>query len=136
MTLASIINTATNIIIVAVPVAGGIALVAFLWNLAQLVYNISDTEKHKQARQRIVWAVLAMFVLVTFPGIIYLMANTFFTSGGGGMAPSQNSSFAPSSGSFTPSSGGNQGNLFFQGGSPIISNPGTGRNFGPSDIAP
>lgn len=81
MTLESIINTIIEVALLAVPWL--LVLVAFFWNLASLLFNVEDAEKLKQARPRIIWSIIAMFVLFTYPGIVVLLQNTFFVSNAG-----------------------------------------------------
>ena len=80
MTLASLIGIVTSIALLVIPIVASIVLIAFFWNFATLLFNVSDTEKIKQAKQRIVWAVITMFVLFTIGGIVALLGNYFFGS--------------------------------------------------------
>ena len=61
MTLTQVINNATIVVVFATPTA--IVLFAFLWNLAMLIFQSGDAEKVKQARARIFWAIVGMFVV-------------------------------------------------------------------------
>ncbi len=88
MTFASLVGTVTNIVLLVVPIVGSIVLIAFFWNLATLLFNVSDAEKMKQAKQRIIWAIITMFVLFTVGGIVALLGNSFFGGGGTGTGSS------------------------------------------------
>lgn len=78
LTLTDIINNATSLIVFATPVA--IVLFVFFWNLAMLTFQSANPEKLKQARARIFWSIVAMFVVFSLAGILSLLQLTFFGS--------------------------------------------------------
>jgi VIT1/CCC1 family predicted Fe2+/Mn2+ transporter len=86
-TLGDLITTATEVIWLAVPF--GLLLLLFFWSMAQLVMTTGDAEKRKQAKQRIVWGIIAIFVIFSLGGLIAAINGTFFggdslqTPGGG-----------------------------------------------------
>jgi hypothetical protein len=61
LTLTDIINNATSVVVFATPIA--MVLFVFFWNLAMLTFDSANPEKLKQARARVFWSVVAMFVV-------------------------------------------------------------------------
>ena len=78
MTLTQVINNATIVVVFATPTA--IVLFAFLWNLAMLIFQSGAAEKVKQARARIFWAIVGMFVVFSLAGIVAILQTTLFGS--------------------------------------------------------
>jgi hypothetical protein len=101
MTLTSIIQLITTIIGATIPVALGIALLAFFWGIFQAFGKMDSVDKRAEARQAIFWSAIALFVIVTLGGIIALFTSTFPGLGGGGGG---GSTFT------TPTTGGASGN--------------------------
>ena len=99
MTLTSIIQTITALINTAIPVATGIALIAFFWGIFKLFGSIDNVEGRTEARQTIVWSLIAILVVVTLSGIITVVGSTFHldigTGGGGTNVPSTPLNIAP-----------------------------------------
>lgn len=61
-----------NIIGLLLPIAGGLALLAFFWGLAKFIYNTGkgDTQAVEIGRSLMIWGIIALFVLVSIWGII------------------------------------------------------------------
>lgn len=77
MTIASFIKIITDLASQAIGVLVALALLFFVWGIANWILNTADTEKHKQGRDRAIWGVIALFVLVSLWGIINILDNTF-----------------------------------------------------------
>lgn len=71
----------------ATPIA--LVLFVFFWNLAMLTFDSANPEKLKQARARVFWSVIAMFVVFSLAGILAVLQTTFFGSA------DTNQSFSP-----------------------------------------
>ena len=58
----------------------GIAFMFFFWNLATIVFKIGtgDTKVFAEARSRIMWSILALFVLTSVLGIYILSRGCSF----------------------------------------------------------
>jgi len=57
-----------------VPLLMGVALVQFLWGLAGL---LSDSKKKDEAKERMIWGIVGLFVMVSVWGIVNLLVNSF-----------------------------------------------------------
>ncbi|MBX9765255.1 hypothetical protein K2X83_01295 [Patescibacteria group bacterium] len=75
-TLGDLVNLLTQIVIFATPFA--ILLLFFFWNLFQLLTTVEDAEKKKQARDRIIFGVIVLFVVFTLTGLVAVLQRTFF----------------------------------------------------------
>jgi len=76
-TLTNFINTATEVVGLAIPFA--LLLLLFFWSMMQLVMTTGDAEKKKQAKQRIIWGIIAIFVIFSLGGLIAAIQQTFFS---------------------------------------------------------
>lgn len=134
MTLTSLIQLITTIIAAAIPIAAGVALIAFFWGIFMAFGKVDSVDSRAEARQTIMWSMIALFVLFTLGGIIMVISNTFSlgVAGGGGGG----GAFTPSGSSVQPGGSSQTVPLPRTGGDPLNIIPGSGRNFGPSDIAP
>ena len=54
----------------------GIALVYFLWGVIQYIRKLGGTER-EEAKQRIWYGLLALFVMVSVWGLVWLLVNSF-----------------------------------------------------------
>jgi len=77
-TLTEIILTLTQLVYATVPVLVALALLFFFWGMAQWILNMADTEKHKEGKQRMIWGLVALFVIGSVGGLILILQNTFF----------------------------------------------------------
>ena len=68
-----------DVVVDFVPPLIGLALILFVWGLVKYLYRKSDENSVKQAKQFMVWGVVAMFTLVAIWGIVALMQTIFGT---------------------------------------------------------
>ncbi len=76
--ITDIIVTVTGIVLQVIPVVTGLALLYFFWGLAQIILNAGDSEKSKEAKFRVLWGLIALFVIVSLGGLIAVINNTVF----------------------------------------------------------
>lgn len=81
-TLTEIIVRLTQLVYAVVPVLVALALLFFFWGMAQWILNMADTEKHKEGKQRMIWGLVALFVIGSIGGLILILQNTLFNTGG------------------------------------------------------
>lgn len=81
-TLTDIILRITELVYAVVPVLVALALLFFFWGLAQWILNMADTEKHQEGKQRMIWGLVALFVIGSIGGLILILQNTLFNTGG------------------------------------------------------
>lgn len=55
----------------------GAGLLVFLWGLAIFVFKSGDPGSQKEGRARMIWGVVALFVMMSVWGIIYFMRVAF-----------------------------------------------------------
>ncbi len=56
------------------PIAGGIALLIFLWGLAIFIFK---DDKKEEGRNRMVWGVIALFVMIAVWGLVGFLRVLF-----------------------------------------------------------
>ncbi len=74
--LTDFITSATDVVLWATPFA--VLILLFFWSMFQLIMTTGDAEKKKQAKQRIIWGIIAIFVIFTIGGIVAAINQTFF----------------------------------------------------------
>lgn len=103
--LTEIINTMTQVVIFATPIA--LVLLLFFWNMSQLIFQSGNAEKIKDARARILWSIIGLFVLFSLAGILVILQNTLF-----GTSNQNNGAFNQQSIGQTTGGSSNSGNVF------------------------
>ena len=94
-TFASAIQTLIGLINMLVSVLAAGALVVFFIGLVRYIKDSADSHGHTEGRERIIWSLVALFILFSIWGILALMSVALFGSSslnGGSVAPSQTTS--------------------------------------------
>lgn len=63
-----------------VSVLAALALVAFFIGLVRYVHAAGDAKGHAEGRERIIWSLIALFILFSIWGILNILSITFFGS--------------------------------------------------------
>ena len=79
-------DTFKNIVIDIVDLIGGsimpllflIALSWFIWGVIEFIRNSDNQEKRKEGRRRMLWGIVALFVMVSYLGITSVFTETLF----------------------------------------------------------
>lgn len=90
-TFASIVQSIVGLINMLIGVLATLAIVVFFWGLVQYIYHAKDAHAHGEGRERILWSLIALFVLFSIWGILALMQVAFFggtTTNSGTISPS------------------------------------------------
>lgn len=61
-----------------IPVVAALALFAFIKGLVSFIFNAGDTKSHAEGRNLMVWGVIALFIMVSVYGIIYIFYADIF----------------------------------------------------------
>lgn len=69
-----VITAATGVVI-------ALALLYFLWGMALLILNAADPAKKAEGKQKMLWGIIALFVMVSLIGILAILKNQFFPGG-------------------------------------------------------
>src|SRR3989344_6087383 len=80
MTLTDIITLITGLVALFVPVL--FVVFAFSWILFMLISSSGDAKKMQQARARLIWSIVAMFVFFSLIGIVTVLRLTLFGDDG------------------------------------------------------
>ena len=62
-----------------IPLVLALALVYFLWGVFQFIMAGDNEEKKKVGKERMIWGIIALFVMVAVWGLVNILINTFFT---------------------------------------------------------
>ncbi|MCL9971945.1 MAG: hypothetical protein NBV63_00865 [Candidatus Pacebacteria bacterium] len=77
MTITSLIEEITNLIALTIPIALALALFAFFWQVYQSFGKLDSVDSRAEARNALVWSIIALFVVVSLGGIIAVFTTTF-----------------------------------------------------------
>ncbi|HEY9583042.1 MAG TPA: hypothetical protein VJK09_01885 [Candidatus Paceibacterota bacterium] len=55
----------------------GLALVYFIWGVAQVVLNAGDETKLEEGKKTMLWGVIALFVMVSLWGLATALSGSF-----------------------------------------------------------
>lgn len=61
----------------ALPIVAGLALLYFLWGIAQFIFKADSDKAREEGRQKMVWGIVALFVLISVWGIISSLGYIF-----------------------------------------------------------
>lgn len=59
------------------PLSFSVVFLAFVYGVIRFLMSGSDTNKKEEAKNRLLWGVVAMFVVVTIWGIVAFLQGTF-----------------------------------------------------------
>jgi len=74
-TLKTTIGYVMSMIYIIIPILSGLAFIFFFWGLSQSILNSDKPEEIKKSRSKMLWGILALFILLTFRTIIGLIAT-------------------------------------------------------------
>jgi hypothetical protein len=89
MTLFDIVAVFASIVGVLIPLALATEVLFFFWNIAVAIWRLGSDEGGEDARKRLFWGVVAIFVTVSVWGIIQFASSIFGTPGGAICPPVQ-----------------------------------------------
>jgi len=71
-----LVSKFTDLILAALPVLTGLALLVFLWGIAKFIFHIGGSEDAiKDGKNLMVWGLIALFILLSFLAIIAFVHN-------------------------------------------------------------
>jgi hypothetical protein len=76
--LTDLIHLITKLLLTAVPVIAALALLFFMWGMAQFILSAGDMEKRKTAQSRIIWGLVSLFVILSVAAFVAILQDTFF----------------------------------------------------------
>lgn len=66
----NLIQSVRNIIDILIPLVAALALLYFFWGLAQFILNSADPEAQTAGKNRMIWGIVALFVIVSVWGLV------------------------------------------------------------------
>ncbi len=77
-TFGSIVLNIVSLINLLIGVLSALAIVVFFYGLVRYIRESSDSHAHSEGKERIIWSLIALFVLFSVWGILALMSVAFF----------------------------------------------------------
>lgn len=66
-----------SILQILIPIMVAVAFIVFFWGVSKFILNSSKPDDIKNGKNYMMWAIIALFVLVSFRGIIALLVGEF-----------------------------------------------------------
>jgi Type IV secretion system pilin len=73
-----LISAVGNLLSIVLPLASLVALLFFVWGLATFILHADDAKAHEEGKNKMLWGVIALFVMVSIWGIIRFFQVDFF----------------------------------------------------------
>lgn len=70
-----------NLINTILPIAVSLALLFFLWGLAKFIFHAGDEKALEEGKRRMIWGIIALFVMVSVWGIVAFLRSDLFGAG-------------------------------------------------------
>jgi uncharacterized membrane protein len=61
----------------------GLALLYFLWGLVKFISASGDESEVTKGKSAMLWGIIALFIMISIQGIVYLVANSLEIGSGG-----------------------------------------------------
>ena len=84
-TLETIIDAATDVVVLVVPGLITLALAIFIWGVIKYITAGDSEEGRSKARNTIIYGVIGLFAIVAVWGLVQVLGNTFDITIGGGI---------------------------------------------------
>lgn len=81
--LITVLDRIQNILDAVIPIIITLAVIYFFWGLAQYILESGNAEKKEEGRNKMIWGIIALFVMVSIWGLLGLIAGTFGIQTGG-----------------------------------------------------
>lgn len=75
-TFGNIVDQLVGVINTAIPVVGGLILLAFLWGIFKYIFSSADSTEKSQGKEIIVWGLVALFVAFSIWGLVEVLQST------------------------------------------------------------
>lgn len=72
----NVLATVQRILNIVVPIVVTLALIYFLWGLAQYILSAGDEEKKTDGKHIMIWGIIALFVMVSVWGLVRFISGT------------------------------------------------------------
>jgi len=66
----------TNWLGLLLPILVGVAVIVFIWGLIIFIYKSNDETGRAEGKQRMIWGIIALFVMVSIWGIVGYIRDT------------------------------------------------------------
>jgi len=83
-TFKDLIELFTGLLYSLIPLIISLALVYFLFGVAQFIMHAGDSVKREEGKTIMMWGIIALFVMVSIWGLVRVLQNTIFGGGGFG----------------------------------------------------
>jgi len=75
--LGSVLTKIQTLLNQLIPILVTLTIIYFFWGLAQYVLNSGSEEAKEEGKNKMIWGIVAIFVMLSIWGIVGLIGNTF-----------------------------------------------------------
>ena len=86
-TIGGVLITIQGLLNKVVPILITLAIIYFIWGLAMFIKDSDNEEKRKEGQQKMLWGIIAFFVIFSMWGLVNLIGATFGITPGAGAVP-------------------------------------------------
>ena len=79
--LLEVVWTIQRVVNLLIPIAVSLALLYFIWGLAKFILKSGSPDARDEGRNKMIWGILALFVITSVWGIVGLLAKIFGVDG-------------------------------------------------------
>jgi len=72
-----------------IPVVIGLGVLYFIWGMAQFILNSGNEQGVTEGRSKMVWGIIAIFVMIAVWGLVSLISKSLLIDTGGTVTPPQ-----------------------------------------------
>ena len=76
--IGGLISEFTGLINDLIGLLSGIAFLVFIWGLVKFIYNAGSEEGRREGKNRMVWGIVGLFVLLSIWGIVSFFQESIF----------------------------------------------------------
>lgn len=73
----NLVSSIRSLVNIAIPIVGGLILLAFFWGLMRFVFNAGDESAKESGRRLMINGIIALFVMASIWGIVNFIAAQF-----------------------------------------------------------
>jgi TM2 domain-containing membrane protein YozV len=80
----TLVRSVSKIVDLLIPIVFALAMLFFFWGLAQYILASGDSGKQEEGRNKMIWGIVALFVMSAVWGLVRWIGNSLDVTVGGG----------------------------------------------------
>ena len=84
-TFSDVIMEIKGVIDILIPILSAVATIIFFWGLSKFILNSGNQADLEKGRSYMIWGILALFILMSYQTIVFLVAKDLDIGNGGAL---------------------------------------------------